>query len=222
MPFKHSIVIAHSEDFKNFLKSIRQIINESGSVYDDWEKSYDNDPIVISTTSKGSAEKITTIPDVITLYRVYQDQDELYQEVLEKYINTPITFTFRELIIEEIKNQYQICLRFNSDISSNLKVDFAYLTNLEVNIHENVIVHKDEDGMFKSQESIYPSICLFSTQHIKKIGCYENKISDLMKIYRNILRFITEKYGSNGFVFESEGFKYVPDNRKCKPIQLWY
>jgi hypothetical protein len=209
MPFTHSIIIEPSEDFKSFLRSIREIITNSGNVYDNWEDSYEKSPIVISKQSQGNGEKITEVHEV----------NKLYHGLLENYYMIKPTITFQELVVKNVNGQYQIWVRFNSPDVSNLKVDFAYDSGLEIDRYENTIIYRDEDGMVKSFESIYPDLCLLSTKHIKKKGEQE-KLNELMNISNNITRFIRETYGLN-LEFESEGFKYVPDAKKCKPIQLF-
>jgi hypothetical protein len=62
-------------------------------------------------------------------------------------------------------------------------------------------------------------LCVFSTKHLKKKHDQE-KMSDMIDIYNNILKFITATSNSKLLEFESEGLKYVPKNSKCKPIYL--
>lgn len=211
MPFTHSISLVMGDDFKEFLKSIRNLINDSGSTYDNWSDSYDSYPQVISTTSKGSAEKITTLPEL----------NSLYNGIIEKYYNLRPTITYSNLITKEVNGHHQICIIFTSELSSNMRLDWVYSSNHDVNIETREITLKGENGMIKGVETIDLEFCVLSTKHLKKNGSGTPNLSELMNIYYDILKLINTTSNSNEIVFESKGMQYVPDNRKCKPINLY-
>jgi hypothetical protein len=121
--------------------------------------------------------------------------------------------------MKEVKGHTQICIIFTSDDAVNMKLDWAYASGLIVDYANRILVYYDEDGMAYNCGGIDLELCVFSTKHLKKKHDQE-KMSDMIDIYNNILKFITATSNSKLLEFESEGLKYVPKNSKCKPIYL--